>query len=330
MSGAALTLERSGDAVCADTLARHGKSFALASVWLPPAERGAAAALYTWCRRADDAVDAPAGLAPAAALASVERRLDAIYAGDAQADPADAAFQRVVLEHAVPAEYPRQLLAGLAMDVAGTPYPDLASLYLYCYRVAGTVGLMMTHVLGVSDERALRHAAQLGIAMQLTNICRDVHEDWQAGRLYLPAELLSDVGLPELGSELGRPLPTSARAPLARALDVLLGEADRWYACADRGLSALPWRAALAIRTARRVYAAIGDRIRASGCDVFAGRAVVPPRHKIGLAAASAGRALLELPARTLRPHRRVAIQRIVRFPDDVLDVCSPSSPSAS
>ena len=303
-------------AICTETLARHGKSFALASVFLEPAARDASAALYTWCRRADDAVDVPGALSPAEALEAVEWKLDAIYAGRPQVDPADAAFQRVVFDYELPAEYPRELLRGMAMDVAGTSYPDLASLLSYCHRAAGTVGLMMAHVLGVSDERALRNAAELGIAMQLTNISRDVHEDWQNGRLYLPDELV-----PGLREQLGQPLARSEGPRLVRAVNVLLREAEGWYRSADRGLSALPWRAALAIRIARRVYAAIGDRIRSRGSDVFAGRAVVPRAHKLGLAAASTAEALLELPRRLLRPHRRVFIQRVLRFPDDFVNV---------
>jgi phytoene synthase len=305
--------------VCRDTLGKHGKSFALASRWLDASERADAAALYTWCRRADDAVDLPGNATPADAIAGLSRGLNDVYSGRAQADPAMAEFQRTVLGREIPFEYPSALIAGLEMDARGTRFEDVHGLLEYCYRVAGTVGLMMSHVLGVSDERALVNAAHLGIAMQLTNISRDVHEDWQRGRLYVPRELLADFGAEDLPERVGEPLWPEARVALARATEWLLTEADRWYASGDRGLSALSFRAALAIRCARRIYARIGHHVRRRGFDPLAGRAVVPAAEKLALAAASFGRSLLEIPARALSPHRRAPLRHVVRFPDDVL-----------
>ncbi len=103
-------------------------------------------------------------------------------AGRSQADTTLDAFQQVVFERKIPIEYPSELLAGMAMDAEGVHYETLSDLLRYCYRVAGTVGLMMCHVLGVKDDRALIHAAHLGMAMQLTNVCRDVIEDWERGQ----------------------------------------------------------------------------------------------------------------------------------------------------
>src|SRR5690606_24146896 len=103
-------------------------------------------------------------------------------------------FAAIMRERGIPRRYPAELLAGLAMDAAGHRYEDAADLRLYCFRVAGVVGLMMSHVMGLADERALADAARLGIAMQLTNICRDVREDWARGRLYLPRALLERAG----------------------------------------------------------------------------------------------------------------------------------------
>jgi 15-cis-phytoene synthase len=305
--------------VCTQTLAAHGKSFALASRWLDPGRRHDAAALYTWCRRADDAIDLPSARSPQQAIAALRSELADVYAGRVQADPATAAFQRTVFERGIPLEYPSALIDGLEQDANGARYDDLPALLGYCYRVASTVGLMMSHVLGVSDPRALVNAAHLGIAMQLTNISRDVHEDWQRGRLYLPRELLHELGAEELTQQVGEPLWQGARRALAQATGRVLSEADVWYASGDRGLSALSFRAALAIRCARRIYARIGHHVRRRGADPLAGRAVVPGGEKLLLAAASLGHALLELPARVLWPHQPVPIRQIVRFPDDVL-----------
>jgi phytoene synthase len=272
------------------TIAHHSKSFALASRLLDRRVRDQTAVVYTFCRRADDAVDLAPG-DPAAALARLRAEVDAIYAGTAT-DDVLAAFAAIAQERAIPRRYPDELIAGMAMDVAGARYATFADLHLYCYRVAGVVGLMMCQIFGLRDDAALVPAARLGVAMQLTNICRDVAEDWARGRLYLPDELLAEHGLGGLASELGRPLPRSARAGLAACVRVLLGRAARHYHAADAGVPALPWRAALAVRAARSIYAAIGDVLIRRGCDVLAPRAVVSRAHKLRLVALSAARTL--------------------------------------
>jgi phytoene synthase len=313
-------------AACHASIATHSKSFALASRLFAARTRDCASAVYAWCRRADDAIDAAGPEKQQGALARLRAELAAVYGNGPLDDPVLRAFRGVAQACAIPRLYPDELLAGMEMDAAGTRYGTLFELQRYSYRVAGTVGLMMSHVMGLRDERALRNAAHLGIAMQLTNICRDVLEDWQMGRLYLPQDLLEPCGAGALESELGGPFPAWARAPVAQALRVLLAEAERFYESGDRGLPALPWRCSLAVRTARSVYSAIGDRVARSGCDVLAGRAVVPLAHKLALVAAAAARELGELPGRArdrLRGRTRpVRIPRFcVEFPDGVLPV---------
>jgi phytoene synthase len=194
----------------------------------------------------------------------------------------------------------------MAMDVAGQRYETLAQLQLYCHRVAGVVGLMMAHVFGVRDDAALTAAAQLGIAMQLTNICRDVAEDWQRGRLYLPDDRLQQHGVGGLAAELGRPLPAAAVRPIAGVVRDLLALADRQYRAGRRGIGALPWRAGLAVRAAASIYAAIGDRIRERGCDVTARRAIVSRARKLALAVGAGGRAVLAAPRHLVGPAPRI------------------------
>ena len=287
----ALALATAGPtAIARATIRHHSKSFALASRLLPARERDQTAVVYTWCRRADDAVDAADARATDDTLARLARELDDAYAGTAR-DPILAAFGDVARARSIPQRYPAELLAGMAMDVRGSRYCTIDDTLLYAWRVAGVVGLMMAHVFGVSDDAALVPAAHLGIAMQLTNICRDVAEDWDRRRLYLPDDLLARHGASGLAADLGRPLPSSARAPLAGALAELLGIADHYYRSGDRGIRALPWRAAIAVRAARRIYAAIGARLARTGHDVFAGRAVVPTARKLAhvVAALAAG-----------------------------------------
>jgi 15-cis-phytoene synthase len=189
----------------------------------------------------------------------------------------------------------------------------LADLDLYAYRVAGVVGLMMCHVLGVRDERCLKAAAHLGMAMQLTNIARDVAEDFGRGRQYLPTLLLS-------AEELGEAMRAEARHPSRRrvavAVKVLLERADRYYASGLSGLRDLGWRDALAIGAAARIYRAIGRILARRGFDPLRGRAVVSLPRKL-LSAASAALALLVQAPRRLR--RRVFAKipnLLVRFDD--------------
>ena len=297
---------------CLRTLRAGSRSFALASTMLPSAARTDAATLYAWCRRVDDAVDLVPQGAQGDAVARLRTELACIYAGRAQSDITLAAFQRVVLERQIPVEYPSELLAGMEMDAQGTDYRTTEQLLQYCYRVAGTVGLMMCHVLGVRDDRALVHAAHLGMAMQLTNISRDVLEDWQRGRLYLPAELLRTQLRP------GQPLTQSARDACAHATRGLLALAERYYQSGDAGLPALGFSSALSIRTARLVYSDIGRVVERCGHDPVAPRAVVPRWRKALLVA----RALLaegrELPRRILRPSPPTLPTTVVQYPDDV------------
>ncbi len=284
-------------AECRRVIAHHSKSFDLASRLFPRGRRDEVAALYGWCRLCDDAVDLAPRDGHAEALEGLRESLRGIYAGAPQEDPVRHCFQEVVRRRRIPIEYPEELLAGMAMDVEHAGYDTLEELLVYCWRVAGTVGLMMSHVMGVSEDRAAAHAAHLGIGMQLTNICRDVVEDWQQGRLYLPLELVGPGLSAWLRDALAAPdrppLPDSARGELAGAARQLLARADAYYASADRGLAYLEPRSALAVRTARLVYAEIGRRIEARGGDVLRGRAVVSSGRKLWLVA----RALLRFAA---------------------------------
>jgi phytoene synthase len=285
--------------VAHESIARGSKSFALASRLLPRRARDQAALVYAWCRRADDAVDLAPPAAQAGALATLAVELDEVYRGS-PADPVLAGFAEVVRARAIPRTYPEALLAGMAMDVRGTRYQTLDELELYAWRVASVVGLMMSHVLGVRRDDALVEAAHLGLAMQLTNVCRDVAEDWERGRLYLPDELLAAHGAGGLADALGGPMPAEALPGIAGAVAELLAIADDHYRRADRGLAALPWRGALAVRAARRIYAAIGARLAARGHDVTAGRAVVSTPRKLGHVVAALAGTLVDAPGRAL------------------------------
>ena len=271
-------------ASCRALLADGSRSFNAASHLLPLKVREPATALYAFCRLADDAVDVEAGpTAPgrAAALARLRVRLDRAYAGTPMAVPADRAFAATVSGHAIPRELPEALLEGLAWDAESRRYETLADLHGYAARVAGSVGVMMAVVMGVRDRDALARACDLGAAMQLTNIARDIGEDARAGRLYLPLAWLREEGIdPE--AFLAAP---SFKPAIGRLTARLLAEADRLYAAGERGIGALPLACRPGIGAARLLYAAIGHEVARRGHDSVSSRAVVPTRTKLGLLA---------------------------------------------
>jgi 15-cis-phytoene synthase len=264
-------------------LAKNSKSFALAGRLLPAQSRDDAAVLYAWCRRADDAIDNGSKTGAHERLVILRRELDSVYEGVTQTDVHLDLFQELVQRRGIQKAHPLALLDGFAMDLGIVRFQTITELLLYSYRVAGVVGLMMCPILGMSDPRAYRHAVHLGIAMQLTNICRDVKEDWERSRLYLPEEILVQVGAPELGIRLGQSIPEEVRPQLALAVRRVLDLAERYYVSGDEGLPYLPTRAAIAIRTARQVYSAIGCEIACRGWDVLQGRAVVSGQEKLRL-----------------------------------------------
>jgi len=294
-------------------IAHHSKSFSLASVLLGPGLRDAAAGLYAYCRRADDAVDLVAPELAPSRVAQLSAELDDVYAGRSLSDPVLVEFQRLVFERHIPRQYPEALLEGFRLDAEGMSYETRFDLYRYCWCVAGSVGAMMCHVLGVRRESAVLHGAHLGMAMQLTNICRDVSEDWQRGRLYLPKEMAP--GLEYVRAS--RQVPDAYVAVCARAVKGLLADADVLYRSGDRGLPFLALRSRLAVATARNVYSGIGEHILAQGADVLAGRAYVSGLEKLWHVV-RAGSTSLRIATTTPR-FRAIALSAPLRFPEDVL-----------
>ncbi|HET6612818.1 MAG TPA: phytoene/squalene synthase family protein [Kofleriaceae bacterium] len=330
-------------------LAAGSMSFSLASRLLERDQAAAAAVIYSYCRRVDDAIDRAPPDRHAAVIEALRDQLDEIY-GEASfsategpgsspnapghpwrgtGDPILAAFAEIVRQRQIPRVYPAELLAGMEMDACGYRYHTWEELILYCHRVAATVGLMMSHVFGIAGDDALVRAAHLGIAMQLTNICRDVAEDWDLGRLYLPREALAQWGLGDLATHLGEPFPEAAREPMRDVVKAVLGVAGRYYASGDEGLCALPWRSALAVRAARLIYAAIGDRIAGRGFDVLGGRAVVPGKDKAVLCARAARDALVTAPGR-MRARASFRIPQTTLTFSPALMICPDDSPRSA
>lgn len=302
---------------CESMMSVGSKSFFLAARLFERETRAAATFLYAWCRYCDDEVDLDAGRIedPSERLQELRRRTEGALAGTKQNDAVFVAFQYVMRRYRIPSEYPLELLEGMAMDVRAERYENFDELLLYCYRVAGTVGLMMAHIMGVSDERALRHAADMGMAMQLTNIARDIMEDASRGRVYLPTSWLVRAGISH--QEIADPGRREEVSMLARRL---LSEADRLYVSGDQGLQYLPFRCAGTIAAARRIYAAIGQLILKRGMAAWDGRAYTSSSRKAWLAACGFASILASLPRRTLRPWSPVRIRSVWRFSEIARD----------
>ena len=274
------------DAEACRALLRGGsRSFAWAGAFLGRERLDGAAALYAFCRQADDAIDD--ALTPAAARAAhagLRRRLGAIErapAADALVDPVDRALKRALVRYTLPCGPLYALLEGFLWDAEGRCYARLPHTLAYAARVAGSVGVLLARICGATQPDVLARAADMGVAMQLTNIARDVGEDARRGRVYLPETWLRTAGLsPE--AMLAQP---RAHAAIARTTARLLHVADLYYARARSGLPALPLTARLAMACAGRLYQGIGGALARSGHDNMRRRAFVGPLNKAWLCA---------------------------------------------
>jgi 15-cis-phytoene synthase len=267
-------MRRDDLAACRASLARNSRTFHAASLLLPAHVRGPATVLYGFCRLADDAVDLEGGRLQA--IAALHRRLGRVYAGQPQEVPEDRALAAVVAQHAIPRALPEFLIEGLAWDVEGRRYETLDDLLAYAARVAAAVGAMMSLLMGVREPAALARACDLGVAMQLSNIARDVGEDARMGRLYLPRSWLREAGIDPV-AWLAAPVPDPG---VSEAVQRLLGVAEGLYARASAGVSRLPLACRPGINAARLLYAEIGHEVLRRGAGALHQRAVVPGRRK--------------------------------------------------
>ncbi|MFZ5558066.1 MAG: phytoene/squalene synthase family protein [Pseudomonadota bacterium] len=282
---------------CRRLLRAGSRTFFLASLVLPRGVRGDATGLYAFCRLADDVVDLDTE--KHAALAQLRERLARVYQGRPLPIPADRAFAAVVARCDIPRALPEALLEGFQWDAEGRRYDDFAGVCAYSARVAGTVGAMMAMIMGVRERHVAARACDLGVAMQLTNIARDVGEDARAGRLYLPLAWLREAGI-DADAWLARPQFSAA---LGAVVQRLLHAADVLYRRAGAGVAQLPPACRPGMNAARVLYAEIGRELERRGLDSISQRAVVPFSRKLQLlpgALAGAGAAEADLAAPAL------------------------------
>ena len=276
------SLATSDDFIACRELLREGsKSFYAASLLLPKRFQPSVRALYAFCRVADDAVDLVDDGDGAGAVAKLRARLDLVYAGRPRQTPVDRAFAATVARHSMPRALLDALLEGFEWDTVNRRYQTLSDVRAYATRVAASVGAMMTVLMDAASQDALARACDLGVAMQLTNIARDVGEDARAGRLYLPLDWFAEAGIdPE--AWLRNPQFGPA---IAEMVARLLAEADVLYRRAGAGIGLLPRDARTAIWAARHIYADIGSEIEKRGHDSISARSFVSKKRKIVLLA---------------------------------------------
>ncbi len=266
-------------AACRQQLKHGSKSFFAASLLLPQRIRAAATALYAFCRQADDAVDQKRS--DPASIDSLYQRLDRIYRNHPEDNPVDRAFCRIVHTFNLPREVLMAMIEGFCWDVDGRRYESLDELEQYCARVASSVGVLMTLLMGERRPGVLARACDLGLAMQLTNICRDVGQDARNARLYLPLSWLHEA---EIDPDAWLKNPTF-NPKLGRVIQRLLNTADTYYRRSDIGISLLPKDCRLSIRAARLIYADIGRMVRKNGFDSVNTRAYTSKKRKLALIA---------------------------------------------
>jgi len=280
-----------------EAIARGSKSFALASRLFDPQSRDRATLLYAWCRHCDDVIDGQvmgeghveSSTSPADRLALLRHSTDMALAGTMTGEPAFDALALVAREVALPSRYAHDLLEGFRMDVEQHAFLTEQDLLLYCYHVAGCVGVMMAIVMGVpaNNHATLARASDLGMAFQLNNIARDVAEDAEHARCYLPAAWLAEEGLTQ-----GTHAEPENREALHRVVTRLVDLAERYEASAAHGVPSLRNRQSWAVLSAARIYGDIGRKVRRLGPAALDSRTFTRKREKLYAVMASFPEAL--------------------------------------
>ena len=283
------------------------KSFAAAAKIFNPETRASAYLLYAWCRHCDDVIDGQQlgydqgntpNHDPTKELIKLRKQTNDALTGLITDDPIFSALQKVISKNNIPKTYPLALLDGFEMDVHRRSYQTIDDTLNYCYHVAGVVGVMMSIIMGAKDDATLDRACDLGLAFQLTNIARDVIEDAQNGRVYLPTAWLRSAGL---NADPNLLLQESHREQLVIVVDRLLKEAEKYYDSSLSGLPKLGFRSAWAIATARIVYRKIGVELIKNGPKAWDTRVSTTKYQKFSALISGLGAAIY---AHTIGPYR--------------------------
>lgn len=251
---------------CDEITRQHSKTFYLASSLMPKTTRQAIRALYAFCRACDDMMDHPASDEPLADLEAWRMKTTRLQLNET--DLIALAWNDTRLKYSIPSIYADQLINGVQMDYTCKRYQTFAELAEYCYGVASTVGLMSMHIIGFRTHYAYIYAIRLGVALQLTNILRDVGEDWRMGRLYLPREELLTYGIHEADIEAGR-----VTENWRQFMKFQIERARELYRTSLHGVKLLDKGGRFATYAAGVLYERILDEIEKNDYDVFTRRA---------------------------------------------------------
>jgi len=255
---------------------KFAKTFYLSSLFLPKAKRNASYAIYAICRLSDESVDNISS-GQAQRLKTLEQSIACAYSNSNTDEPLLAAFSKTVKDYNIPKEYFDELIKGIHMDLEIKNYPDYKSLYIYCYRVAGVIGLIMIRIFGYKNRAAEDYAVKLGIAMQLNNILRDIKEDASLGRIYLPADEMARFDVSEIQLAKGM-----INEPLKNLLRFQIDRCRKFYDESLEGIKLIDNRISrFVILTMKEIYSGILDEIQKNNYDVFTKRAIVSRLRKI-------------------------------------------------
>ncbi len=283
--------------------AHYSKSFYISARMLPLERRWATFALYGFCRYTDNLIDNPRQRSTEDLMDEVhfmEREIKRAYRSGESEHPVLQPFIVAAKKYGIPREYPLELLKGVVMDINKNRYETFDELYLFAYRVAGVVGVMMTHVLGYTDDAAFEYAENLGVAMQLTNILRDVKEDKDMGRIYLPLEDLRRFGVSEQDI-----FDENMNTRMHKLMRYQIKRAHSYYDSAEHGIPMLERKAQFAIYASATIYRGILRKIEAAEMNPFLGRVFVSQMKKIGIL-------IKELARTRLAPQPRLPLSQSV------------------
>ncbi|MFN7087601.1 MAG: presqualene diphosphate synthase HpnD [Burkholderiales bacterium] len=269
----------SPDEYCQHKAARSGSSFYYSFLFLPEERRRAITALYAFCREVDDIVDecTDANVARIK-LAWWRGEVTNLYRGLPQ-HPVARALSQATGQYGLQEQHLQEIINGMEMDLNHTSYPDFASLRLYCHRVAGVVGLLSAAIFGYRDPRTLDYAADLGMALQLTNIIRDVGEDARRGRIYLPLDELQRHGVSAADI-----LQRREGGNFKNLMEFQIERALAFYEQAFRQLPEVDRKSQRAGIIMAAIYRTLLEEIRADGCRVLSRRVSLTPLRKLWIA----------------------------------------------
>lgn len=247
---------------------KNAKSFYFASLFLDKLRKKSAYSIYAICRISDDSVDNNYKNREKL-LKTIEKQINSAYSKNTLNSPLLASFQETIQRFLTPKEYFTDLIAGMKMDLEKNSYKDFGELYKYCYRVAGVVGLIMLSLFGAGKKIARESAIKLGIAMQLTNILRDIKEDFQNGRIYLPESERKKFKLNKRCFE-----EEIIDTNFQDFMKFQIKRARNYYQQAEKGIKFVPSiRSRLTIYFMKNIYSAILDKIEENNYNIFVQRA---------------------------------------------------------